>query len=73
MNLKDEPFLVEIVKDALCYVAADARAEARRAFPKARSQVAMEYVLPDGVESARGHPRDPRDPACAPPPACRLT
>lgn len=64
MNLKDEPFLVEIVKDALCYVAADSRAESRRAFPKNRSQVAMEYVLPDGISSARGHPRDPRDPAC---------
>lgn len=68
MNLKDEPFLVEIVKDALCYVAADSRAESRRAFPKNRSQIAMEYVLPDGVSSARGHARDPRDPACAPTP-----
>lgn len=68
MNLKDEPFLVEIVKNSLCYVAADARIESRRAFPKPRSQVAMEYVLPDGVSSARGHPRDPRDPAYAPSP-----
>eukprot|EP00892_Ulva_mutabilis_P003506 jgi/Ulvmu1/1527/UM011_0257.1 len=63
MNLKEEPYLVEVVKDALCYVAEDARAESKRAFPKARSQVAMEYVLPDGVSSARGYPRDPRDPA----------
>lgn len=68
MNLKDEAYLVEIIKDQLAYVALDARAEMARAMPKKHSQVAREVVLPDGIDNARGIVRDPRDPRCALPP-----
>jgi hypothetical protein len=64
MNLKDEPYLMEIVKDKLCYVAADARMEMSKCFPKKKSEVLMEVVLPDGVDNVRGIFRDPRDPRC---------
>ena len=64
MNLKDEPYLVEQIKDQVCYVADDAEVEMKRAFPKAKSQVSKEFVLPDGVHNERGFVQDPRDPAC---------
>jgi hypothetical protein len=66
INLKDEPYLMEIVKDKLCYVAADARTEMSKCFPKKNSEVLMEVVLPDGVDNPRGIFRDPRDPRCVP-------
>jgi actin-related protein 6 len=65
MNLKDEPYLVEQVKEKVCYVATSADAEMARAFPKPRSQVSLEFVLPDGVHNERGYVQDPRDPAYA--------
>lgn len=64
MNLKDEPYLMEMIKDQVCYVAESAEDEIKRAFPKAKSHVSMEFVLPDGVHNERGFVQDPRDPAC---------
>lgn len=64
MNLKDEPYLVEQIKDQVCYVADCAEVEMKRAFPKPKSQVSMEFVLPDGVHNERGFVQNPRDPAC---------
>jgi hypothetical protein len=61
MNLKDEPYLVEQIKDQVCYVADDVEVEMRRAFPK-KSEVSLEFVLPDGVHNERGFVQNPRDP-----------
>ena len=65
INLKDEAHLVEHVKEQVCYVAANARAEMARAFPIKRSEVSLEVLLPDGVENIAGIVQDPRDPKCA--------
>jgi hypothetical protein len=65
INLKDEAYVVELVKDRVCYVAADARAETAKAFPKKHSAVALEVMLPDGVDNIHGVVQDPRDPRCA--------
>lgn len=64
MNLKDEPYLVEQIKDQVCYVVDSAEVEMKKAFPKAKSQVSLEFVLPDGVHNERGFVQNPRDPAC---------
>ena len=58
-NMMDEYFLVDDVKEKLCYVAADAdsfQAELRRARVRGPSnEVNREYVLPDGVHVTRGY------------------
>ena len=58
-NMMDEYFLVDDVKEKLCYVAADAdavSAELRRARVRgAGNEVNREYVLPDGVNVTRGY------------------
>ncbi len=52
----DEYLLMERVKERLCYVARDVRAElARASAPRERNEVAKEYVLPDGVTILRGY------------------
>ena len=65
MNLKDEPYLVEVIKDQVCYVAQDARAEMAKCFPKKKSTVSLEVLLPDGVQNIMGVVQNPRDPRCA--------
>ena len=58
-NMMDEYFLVDDVKEKLCYVASDAdafEAELRRARVRGPSnQINREYVLPDGVHVTRGY------------------
>ena len=59
MNMMDEFVLMDRIKELTCYVAADVRFElaaARR--PRASNPVALEYVLPDGVDVLRGYVRD---------------
>ena len=57
--MREEFVLMEHVKEALCFVSADVRADlaaaARRDSPHRR-----EYVLPDGVKNLRGYVRDPK-------------
>ena len=69
-NMMDEYFLVDDVKEKLCYVAADAdafQADLKRARVRGPSnEVNREYVLPDGVNVTRGYvkagpARDPDD------------
>ena len=64
INLKDEPYLVELMKEATCFVAPDVNAAMATAFPPHKSQVSLEFVLPDGVDNIRGIIQDPRDPRC---------
>ena len=58
-NMMDEYFLVDDVKEKLCYVAADAdafAAELKRARVRGPSnEINREYVLPDGVHVTRGY------------------
>lgn len=58
INMMDETYLVERVKEELCFVSADPETDLalarRRPSPHRR-----EYVLPDGVTSTWGHVRDP--------------
>ena len=58
-TMMDEYFLVDDVKEKLCYVAADAdafAAELKRARVRGPSnEINREYVLPDGVHVTRGY------------------
>lgn len=67
MNLKDEPYLVEIVKDAVSFVSMDVARDLARCHPPKKSQLSLEFVLPDGVHNTRGWARDPRNAECVPP------
>lgn len=62
--MMDESFLIEIIKDAVCFVSPDARADLRLAHAKA-SPHRLEYVLPDGLHNTRGYVRDPVQAAAA--------
>lgn len=65
LHLMDETYLVESIKDLLCFVSSDVQADLKLA--KARgwdSPYRREFVLPDGVNNLRGYLRDkPVDPA----------
>lgn len=63
MNLNDEPYLVELIKDQVSFVSLDVKADMQRCYPRNRSALSVEFVLPDGVHNTRGFVRDPRDPA----------
>ncbi len=54
----DESLLVELIKDAVCFVSPDAKADLAKAHGKA-SPHRLEYVLPDGLHNTRGYVRDP--------------
>ena len=58
--MRDEFVVMEHVKEALCFVSPDVRADlaaaARRDSPHRR-----EFVLPDGVKNLRGFVREPED------------
>lgn len=56
LNMMDEPYLMEVIKEALCFVSQDTRDDLRKAqAPGARSPFRREYVLPDGVNNLKGY------------------
>jgi hypothetical protein len=56
--MMDESFLVEMIKDAVCFVSPDAKADLRAAHSRG-SPHRLEYVLPDGLHNTRGYVRNP--------------
>jgi len=56
--MMDESFLIEIIKDAVCFVSPDAKADLRLAHGQS-SPHRLEYVLPDGLHNMRGYVHDP--------------
>ncbi|GBF91703.1 hypothetical protein Rsub_04007 [Raphidocelis subcapitata] len=56
LNMAEEAYLMETVKDALCWVSQDVRGDLKRAKARA-SPFRREYVLPDGVHNLRGYVR----------------
>lgn len=56
--MMDESFLIEIIKDAVCFVSPDAKADLALAHSRA-SPHRLEYVLPDGLHNTRGYVREP--------------
>lgn len=60
--MMDESFLVQMIKDAACFVSPDAGADLRAAHSRA-SPHRLEYVLPDGLHNTRGYVRDPANAA----------
>lgn len=67
LNMMDETYLIDTIKEALCFVSADVRkdlAAVARQGPK-RWPLRAEFVLPDGVHNLKGHVRAP--PGTAPP------
>ena len=62
MNVMDESYLMELVKDRLCYVSAHPATDMDAAHgPRDRNTVAREFVLPDGVTILRGFVRGEHD------------
>ncbi|KAG2501776.1 hypothetical protein HYH03_000276 [Edaphochlamys debaryana] len=61
LNMMDETYLVDMVKEQLCFVSQDVRADLRTAQVAARSPHRREFVLPDGVHNLRGYMRDPAE------------
>ncbi|GLC40786.1 hypothetical protein PLESTB_000022800 [Pleodorina starrii] len=59
LNMMDETFLMDLVKEQLCFVSQDVKADLRAAQNAARSPHRREFVLPDGVHNLRGYLRDP--------------
>ena len=57
--MREEFVLMEHVKEALCFVSGDVRADLSAAARK-DSPHRREYVLPDGVKNLRGFVRDPK-------------
>lgn len=68
LNMMDESYMMEHVKEAVCYVAGDVRSElahvARRGL---KSSIRRDFVLPDGVHNLLGYVREPNAPAAAQP------
>mmetsp|Transcript_25516 Transcript_25516/g.60699 ORF Transcript_25516/g.60699 Transcript_25516/m.60699 type:complete len:308 (-) Transcript_25516:332-1255(-) len=58
LNVMDETYIMDLVKEAVSFVSRDAPADLRAAREK-RSPLAVEYVLPDGVHNLRGYAREP--------------
>jgi hypothetical protein len=56
--MMDESFLIELIKDAVCFVSPDAKGDLRVAHSRA-SPHRLEYVLPDGLHNTRGYVREP--------------
>ncbi|EIE26065.1 Actin/actin-like protein [Coccomyxa subellipsoidea C-169] len=57
INMMEETYLVEHIKDTVCFVSADLRADLAGARAGAHR---LEYVLPDGVNEQLGHVRQPQ-------------
>jgi actin-related protein 6 len=58
INLMEETFLVERIKDQVAFVSLEPDADLERSRGKA-SPFRLEYVLPDGVKEVWGHVRQP--------------
>ena len=58
LNMMDETYLVESIKDQLCFVSQDIRADLKLSRAGFRSQHFREFVLPDGVSNLRGYVKD---------------
>ena len=67
MNMMKETYLMDYIKDKLCFVSQNVEEDLKLAKTK-KSPYRTEWFLPDGVTSTWGHirdqsqPRDPRDP-----------
>ena len=62
MNVMDEAYLMELVKDRLCYVSQQPDKDMDTAHgPRDSNTVAREFVLPDGVTILRGFVRGEHD------------
>ncbi|KAG2424372.1 hypothetical protein HXX76_014581 [Chlamydomonas incerta] len=61
LNMMDETYLVDAVKEQLCFVSQDVRADLKAAQVAARSPFRREFVLPDGVHNFKGYVRDPAE------------
>lgn len=59
LNMMEEPYLMDLIKDQLCFVSTDVQADLRAAQNPAKSPHRREFVLPDGVHNLRGYVRDP--------------
>lgn len=55
----DEPYLVERIKERVCFVSQDLQADLAAAARGRRSTLRQEYVLPDGLNSTWGALREP--------------
>ena len=55
--MMEETYLVEHIKDAVCFVSADLKADLAAARAGTHK---LEYVLPDGVNEQLGHVRQPQ-------------
>mmetsp|Transcript_22808 Transcript_22808/g.57502 ORF Transcript_22808/g.57502 Transcript_22808/m.57502 type:complete len:397 (-) Transcript_22808:1435-2625(-) len=62
LNMMDETYQMELVKNAVSFVSADPLADLKVAKQR-NSPLRMEYVLPDGVHNLRGFTRQPTGPA----------
>mmetsp|Transcript_35953 Transcript_35953/g.80033 ORF Transcript_35953/g.80033 Transcript_35953/m.80033 type:complete len:419 (+) Transcript_35953:120-1376(+) len=58
LNMQDETYLVDHIKEQLCFVSQDVRADLRLAAGGVRSPHRREYVLPDGVNNLKGYVRE---------------
>ena len=58
INMMDETYIIDDVKERLCFVAQNIDVEAHEAKKGMNSSLYREYVLPDGVKLTRGHVRD---------------
>lgn len=59
LHLMDETYLVESIKDLLCFVSSDVNLDLKLSKCKGRgSPYRREFVLPDGVNNLRGYLRD---------------
>ncbi|KAL4436635.1 hypothetical protein ABPG75_003774 [Micractinium tetrahymenae] len=64
INMMDEAYLLEHVKEQLCFVSQDVRADLAAARTR-RSPHRREYVLPDGLTDTWGHVRTEEEAAAA--------
>ncbi|KAG2452463.1 hypothetical protein HYH02_002703 [Chlamydomonas schloesseri] len=61
LNMMDETYLMDGVKEQLCFVSQDVKADLKAAQVAARSPFRREFVLPDGVHNFKGYVRDPEE------------
>ena len=60
INMMDETYIIDDIKEKMCFVAQDFEAAGAEARKGVRSEHYGEYVLPDGVRCARGYVRAKR-------------
>lgn len=58
----DEPYLMELIKEQLCFVSQNVAADLAESKKGSRSSHRVDYVLPDGVHNLRGFVRAPLTP-----------